>query len=66
MDAGILRGLFTLVMLVLFVGICAWAYSGRRRSDFEAAARLPLGPDDAPAPASAPRHPARDEAERAS
>ncbi|RMF96578.1 MAG: cbb3-type cytochrome c oxidase subunit 3 [Gammaproteobacteria bacterium] len=45
MDAGTWRGIFTVVMLLLFVGICIWAYSSRRRSDFDEAARLPLEPD---------------------
>jgi len=42
MDAGDWRGVFTIVMLLLFIGICAWAWSSRRRSDFDEAARLPL------------------------
>ena len=53
MDAGTLRGIFAVVMLVLFIGIWAWAWSARRRPVFDAAARLPLEPDDRP--------PARDE-----
>jgi len=32
-------------MLILFVGIVAWAWSARRRKDFEEAARLPLEDD---------------------
>lgn len=47
MDAGTWRGLFTLAMLLLFVGICAWAWSSRRKADFEAASRLPLEQDEA-------------------
>jgi len=46
-DAGTWRGIFTVVMLLLFVGIWAWAWSGRRRKTFDAAARLPLEADDA-------------------
>jgi cytochrome c oxidase cbb3-type subunit IV len=42
MDAGDWRGVFTLVMFVLFIGICVWAWSGRRKSDFDEAAQLPL------------------------
>ena len=42
MDAGDWRGIFTLVMLVLFIGICIWAWSGRRKADFDAAAQIPL------------------------
>ena len=46
MDSGTLRGLFTVLMLVLFIGIWAWAWSGRRKRDFDAASRLPLESDD--------------------
>ena len=45
MDAGTLRGIFTAIMLLLFVGVCVWAYSGRRKADFDEAAQLPLGSD---------------------
>jgi len=46
MDAGTLRGLFTVVMLVLFIAICFWAFSGRRKGTFDAMARMPLEPDE--------------------
>ena len=42
MDAGEWRGLFTLFMFLSFIGIFLWAYSSRRKNDFEAAANLPL------------------------
>lgn len=42
MNAGVVSGVVTGVLLVLFLGGWAWAWSGRRREDFEAAARLPL------------------------
>lgn len=45
-----ISGAITAVLLIAFVGIAAWAWSARRRKDFESAARLPL--DDAPAPPS--------------
>ena len=45
MDPGTWRGIFTLIMLLLFIGICIWAWSSKRKQDFEAAARLPLEPD---------------------
>ncbi len=45
MNAGVLSGVVTGVLLVLFLGGWAWAWSGRRREDFEAAARLPLSND---------------------
>jgi cytochrome c oxidase cbb3-type subunit 4 len=45
MDAGTWRGIFTVVMLLLFIGIWAWAWSGKRKQMFDAASRLPLEPD---------------------
>lgn len=45
MDAGIWRGIFTAVMLLLFIGICFWAFSSRRKADFDEAAQLPLEAD---------------------
>ncbi len=47
MDAGTLRGIYTLLLLVIFIGICWWAFSSRRKSDFDEAAALPLEEDDA-------------------
>jgi len=48
MDIGLVRGLITATLLILFLGIWAWSWSRKRHADFEAAARLPLGDDDAP------------------
>ena len=52
MDAGDWRGVFTIVMFLIFIGICIWAYSRRRKQDFDEAAQLPLH-DDWPAPGGA-------------
>jgi cytochrome c oxidase cbb3-type subunit IV len=45
MDPGTWRGIFTAVMLLLFVAICFWAFSSKRNKDFEEAAKLPLEAD---------------------
>ena len=45
MEAGILRGLYTLFMFIAFAGICWWAWSARRKVDFDDAASLPLEDD---------------------
>ena len=37
-----LSGIVTFALLMVFVGGWLWAWSPRRRSDFEEAARLPL------------------------
>jgi cytochrome c oxidase cbb3-type subunit 4 len=46
-DLPTVRGLLTLVLMLAFVGVVVWAWSGKRRKDFEEAARLPLD-DDGP------------------
>lgn len=45
MDAGLLRGLYTVVMFVAFIGVVWWAWSARRKDDFDKAANLPLEKD---------------------
>jgi hypothetical protein len=42
MTLAIFRGVMTGTLLVLFLWLIAWAWSKRRVSDFEAAARAPL------------------------
>ena len=44
-DYGFYSSLMTVVMLIVFVGIVAWAYSGKRRAAFDDAARVPLEED---------------------
>jgi cytochrome c oxidase cbb3-type subunit 4 len=41
-DINDLRSILTVVTLIMFVGIVAWAYSGRRRQAFDEAANLPF------------------------
>ena len=38
--------IWTLIMLAIFIAIIGWAFSARRRADFDAAAQLPLDNDD--------------------
>ena len=38
-------GIVTAILLVVFLGGWAWAWSPRRRRDFEEAAQLPLDED---------------------
>lgn len=42
MDIYTFLGLNTILVLVIFVGICVWAYSARRKKDNEASAQLPF------------------------
>ena len=48
MDINTLRGLGTLFVLVAFVGLVFWAYSGKRKDAFEEAAGLPFADEDNP------------------
>ncbi|QSX31665.1 MULTISPECIES: cbb3-type cytochrome oxidase subunit 3 [Shewanella] len=40
MDYGTLQGIVTIVVMLTFVGIFAWAYSSRRKKQFDEAANL--------------------------
>ena len=42
MDLNLLRSLSTVLMLLVFLAIVAWAWSKHRRSEFDEAAQLPL------------------------
>jgi len=37
-----MRAAITVISFLVFIGICVWAWSGRRKSEFDEAARLPL------------------------
>ncbi|MBK6982386.1 MAG: cbb3-type cytochrome c oxidase subunit 3 [Betaproteobacteria bacterium] len=50
MDINAVRAGITVAALITFLCIVAWAWSSRRRADFEAASRLPLEEDDAASP----------------
>lgn len=41
-----LSGIVTAVLLVAFIGATIWAWSGKRKPLFDAAARLPLDESD--------------------
>jgi cytochrome c oxidase cbb3-type subunit IV len=47
MDFTLIQSLWSIVILVTFIGIVLWAYSSKRKSAFDEAARLPFD-DDAP------------------
>jgi len=48
MDIVTVRSIFTVLVVLAFLGVWVWAWSSRRKEDFEEAARLPLD-DDPPA-----------------
>ena len=45
MDINDLRGFLTVVLLLSFIGLWVWAWSSRRKDDFDASASLPLEED---------------------
>ena len=45
MDINDMRSLTTVFAFVAFMGIVFWAYSGRRKQDFDAAAMLAVEDD---------------------
>ena len=50
MDFVTVRIVWTVVTFAVFVAILVWAYSGRARSGFDAAAQLPFADDAHDAP----------------
>jgi cytochrome c oxidase cbb3-type subunit 4 len=42
---GLVRGMITLSLLLLFIGLFIWAWSSRRKDLFERMAKLPLEDD---------------------
>ena len=45
MDINTLRGIFTALALIAFVGVWVWAWSGKRKRAFDEAANLPFADD---------------------
>ena len=46
MDINDLRGISTALVMVAFIALCVWAYSGKRKKSFDEAAGLPFADDD--------------------
>jgi len=42
----LIHSIWTIVVMVVFLGIVVWAYSSKRQVKFDEAARLPLDDDD--------------------
>ena len=41
-----LSGIMTALLLILFIGICIWSWSGGRKTAFEELSKLPLEDDN--------------------
>ena len=51
MDTTLLHSIMTLITFITFIGIVIWAWSSKRRPEFEEAANAPFAlPDDADGP----------------
>ncbi len=48
MEIGLVRGLITAILLILFIGLWFWSWSKKRNTEYEAAAQLPLEDDSQP------------------
>lgn len=46
MDLATLRDLATVVLMIVFVGICIWAYSKKQKRRFTEAANLPFADEE--------------------
>jgi cytochrome c oxidase cbb3-type subunit 4 len=46
MDQGDWMGVATLLAFCAFTGVCIWAWSDKRRAQFEEAAHLPFADED--------------------
>ena len=46
MNYGLIHSVWTVMMFALFIGIIVWAWSTKRKKQFDEAARLPLEDDD--------------------
>ena len=45
MDVNVLRGVLLVLLIIGFAGMVGWAWSKKRKPEFDAAARLPLEED---------------------
>ncbi len=43
--SSLMHSIWTVIVFIVFIGIVLWAYSGRRKKDFDEAARLVLDDD---------------------
>jgi len=60
MDTGTFRGIITGILIIAFIGLTLWAFSKRRKKDFDEAAQLPFADEDDDAPANRDTRASRD------
>jgi cytochrome c oxidase cbb3-type subunit 4 len=49
MDLTLIDSILTIVVMLVFIGIVLWAWSGKRKQQFDEAASIPFN-EDVPAP----------------
>jgi cytochrome c oxidase cbb3-type subunit 4 len=42
MNFGLLMGIWTIIVMILFLGIVVWAWSKKRKKEFDDAAMIPF------------------------
>jgi cytochrome c oxidase cbb3-type subunit 4 len=45
-DFTLIEAIWTVVVMVTFIGIVLWAWSGKRKQDFNEAANIPFNEDE--------------------
>ena len=45
MDLTLFKSIWTVVVMVVFIGIVLWAWSGKRKQGFDEAANIPFNED---------------------
>ena len=45
MDVGTIHGIWTIIVMVVFVWIVIWAWSSKRKKEFDDAAMIPFNED---------------------
>ena len=48
MSVAFVQSVWTVIAMVVFIGIVIWAYSKRRKNDFDQAGRIAMDDDDKP------------------
>lgn len=46
MDYGLLQGIWTILVMIFFLGVVVWAWSRKRKKEFDDAAMIPFREDN--------------------
>lgn len=46
MDYGTLQGIWTIIVMIVFLAIVIWAWSGKRKQEFKDASNIPFNEED--------------------